>query len=264
MVKTNKKTIAPDERLRQFTRRIEESGHGRFRSYDTFRWLLVANLARFSVPLAETVPDDAAPLVEDLVNAFHELVGDHPPFTDLLGPVYMELAAHGSKSILGQYFSPQTISAFMGEVLVADNDPPKDRLITACDPTAGSGVMMLSWCQTMLRHHGKNALRDCSVTCVDIDLYCAYMCAVQFLMAVHTHGLTLGEILVVHGNSLLPADIYRVVVHATRADLPHELIAPADHPVRWEAIRRAAVQSNIGGQLSLFAPESDGQEPEAA
>jgi hypothetical protein len=145
MVKTNKKTIAPDERLRQFTRRIEESGHGRFRSYDTFRWLLVASLARFSVPLAETVPDDAAPLVEDLVNAFHELVGDHPPFTDLLGPVYMELAAHGSKSILSQYFSPQTISAFMGEVLVADNDPPKDHLITACDPPAGSGVMMLAF-----------------------------------------------------------------------------------------------------------------------
>ncbi len=123
--------------------------------------------------------------------------------------------------------------------MLGDKPAADDSLLRACDPASGSGVMMLSFCMSMLKNHGPDSLSRVSITCVDIDAYCANMCAVQFLINLHVHHLSLGELVEFHGNSLAPHDDIKVVVHATHENIPTEEVAPAKHPARLDAIQKS-------------------------
>jgi len=116
--------------------------------------------------------------------------------------------------------------------------------------------MMLSLCRAMYEQSGENGLRQLSVTCVDLDGYCARMSGVQLLCNLYVHDLALGEVIVLRGNSLFPDSGMEVIVHANAKTFPAEELAPALHPKRLDAIRQAAVSSGVGTQLPIF-PDTD-------
>lgn len=261
MAKKETTSLNLDARQKKLCQTILGAAGGRYYSYDAFRWMLDATLGRFGLPMRENIPSEAKPLIEDVMQTYRTLASDSEPFKDILGPIYMELATHGGKSVLGQYFSPQPIARMMAEMLLGDDPSQSKQLVTACDPACGSGVMMLSWCQAALNRYGSEALRRCSVTGVDIDAYCARMCAVQFLMNCHVHGLGIGEILVVRGNSLAPfGSDYQVIVHATAKGLHPDEIANPAHPRRLRAIQAAAKNVGVGQQQDMFGNDQDFKE----
>lgn len=258
MGSTRSDTPYGEKALSAFVSHIERYGSGRFRSHDTLRWFLATALARFGLKTSETPPADTQGDFLSLTDEYLALVRGAAPFTDILGPAYMLLASHGGRSILGQYFTPQSVADAMALMTLGDSPAPEEdgRLITVCDPTAGSGVMCLSMCRAVLRQGDPSALARYSVTLIDLDLYCAHMAAVQFLCNLAAHGLTLGEVVVYHGNSLLPEDGLRVVVHAT-AQAHSNTVLPAAAPLRCTMIRDAATAAGVG-QLPLFGTDADG------
>lgn len=255
--------ITLEKKIQNLCAIMQESGDGRYRPFDIFRWTMAELLGRFGLPVRDKAEERALDVVNRVVESYLTLVEEESPFTDILGPLYMELASHGGKEILGQFFTPQNISYFMALMMLGAKPDAEGPLLRACDPASGSGVMMLSFCMSMLKTYGPESLKRVSVTCVDIDAYCAEMSAIQFLINLHVHHLSLGELVVFHGNSLAPHDVLRVVIHATHDNVPPQEVAPAKHPARLSAIQKAA-ESQIGQQMAFFEDSTDEVKKEVA
>lgn len=219
------------------------------RQAEMLRWMLSMGLELAGLKQSECIPDKAIPRVEQALRVYEEAVLQAEPFTDILGPVYMDLASRWGKSVLGQFFTPQSIAVMMASMTLGEDDP-ETRLVTVCDPTCGSGVMMLSMAQVILRSLGPERLRRYSFTGIDLDPVCAHMMALQFLANCAVHKLDLGELVVHCGNSLWPERKMELVVHATSPHIPVEALPPALHPQRVRAIQHAAAsQSPLFNEL---------------
>ena len=218
------------------------SDYYRHRPSEYFTWMLESILRQVGLTIEGEPPEDARELVDKLVEAYEAEVAAAEPFTDILGPTYMEVASHGHQQVMGQYFTPFTITRMMAEMTIdgAPLEKPGGGLWRTCDPCSGSGAMMLAAAQSVLRRHGKVGLEHWSFTFVDLDRLCSLMSAVQFLANCLVHEFTLGEVLVLNGNSLLPWEGLTTVLHMSRADVA---VAPAQHPARLEAIQAAAEQN---------------------
>lgn len=153
----------------------------------------------------------------------------------------MNLASHGSRDMLGQYFTPSHIATMMAKMSMMDTRPGRHngKLWRALDPTCGSGVMMLCAAQHVFTTLGRGELKNWSFTGVDLDAVCARMFAVQFFANVAIHGIEIGEVLCLQGNALATSDEWRTVLHMTHA---------AQEPTRVAAI---AAQINRAGTASL-------------
>lgn len=103
-------------------------------------------------------------------------------FSDLLGPVYMELASRWKQSGLGQYFTPWEVCLAMAIVTIADAAPTAEQPLTVNEPCVGSGAMLLACREAVARHCGREALRHLHVSGQDIDQVCVDMAEVQLLM----------------------------------------------------------------------------------
>lgn len=67
------------------------------------------------------------------------------PFTDILGPFYLECASHSSKQARGEFFTPPEISKIMARMLFdADSIKAAGKPITLNEPACGSGGMVLA------------------------------------------------------------------------------------------------------------------------
>ena len=110
---------------------------------------------------------------------FAELLmrGDNQDYYDILGPVYMGLA--GSDKRMGQYFTPWPIAYLMAQMNFTGAELSKDSLTTVCEPSCGSGIMVLATCKTVAENYGPEALQRVHFTLVDLDYICAYMSALQ-------------------------------------------------------------------------------------
>lgn len=209
-------------------------------------WSLEGFLGSLGVkPEGATLPDDAGRrAVSQVLECYGQALDDLPPFTDIWGPVYMEAASRGHKSCLGQFFTPQVVARAMAAMTGFGLAPPREsgRLLTTCDPASGSGVMMLSAAQEILASQGKDALLNWSFTCCDLDYICSLMSAVQMLANCGAHDLSLGEVVVYNGNSLLPLSSLRLIVHASAPGTP---VVPAMAPERLEALQAAASSQNL-------------------
>jgi type I restriction-modification system DNA methylase subunit len=161
----------------------------------------------------------------------------------------MDLASHGNRKYLGQFFTPWPIATLMSAMTMDDHPP--DKLIRICEPACGSGVMMLAFVNRALQQWGRDALQRLSVTCCDLDSYCARITAVQLVANCNLHNIQLAEILVLHGNSLLPWEKMDTVIHATSPSCQDVL--PAQAPARLQALADAAQASpDAMQQLELF------------
>jgi len=220
----------------------------RHRPDEMLRFFLSKIMSDWGLPEWVSVPESARPLMEKAIAAYAQAVRVSAPFSDILGPLYMELASHGGRQALGQFFTPWPVAQMMS-ALTLGMTPEKegDGLLRTIDPACGSGVMMLSAANFILCRDGPDALRRWSFSGVDLDPFCARMMAVQFIAACAEHKVHVGELVVLRGNSLMSdMDGLEVIVHASA---PAVEVAHAKHPARLAAIKEVAETA----QLDLFA-----------
>lgn len=212
-------------------RLLEHSCHGRFRPAEMLRFLLNDMMAAFGVQDTELVPDEAKETISTATALYRRCVAENEPFTDILGPIYMDLGSHGGRAVLGQFFTPQSIA----DMMAAMTAPAPKRgnavgLTRVLEPTCGSGVMVMSTMRVIGRQHGWEALRQYSFTLIDLDYYCARMAAVQILANLAVFNLALGEIVVYQGDTIrlgTDSNSMRLLVHGVAKPEP----VPAPTPV---------------------------------
>jgi hypothetical protein len=206
-------------------------------------WLACDILADLGVRHKEPPPADVRPWLRATAAAYARAVTDFP-FSDILGLAYQELASHGRRGALGQFFTPAGICELMSSILATGDEHAEARpgggLWRACEPACGSGALILGLLEQLVQQHGAQALQHWSVTAIDLDPLCAHMCAAQLLANLFVHRRSLGELVVYQGNALGPADGLSVVVHLTVKDLSPHLVLPPLHPSRLAALRDAA------------------------
>ena len=89
------------------------------------------------------------------------------PFTDILGPYYLEIGSKFSRELRGEFYSPKAIGDMMAQVLIdVDAVIEKGRPISVSDPASGSGGMILSLAERFSKATAVDLLR---VTCQDIS-----------------------------------------------------------------------------------------------
>lgn len=228
----------------------------RHRPDELLAFLVDDVLAGFGRPPDSPPPKEALTTIREMGKRYAECVIATAPFEDVLGTLYMELASTSGKRWLGQYFTPQPVADMMALMLLGNEDhaPREDgSLWKTCDPCCGSGVMLLAMARAIANNGGGAGLRNCSFTGVDIDSLVARIAAVQMMANALIHQVQLGELLVLHGNSLTAQEM-KVVIHATRRDLDSSKVAPAICEPRMQAIREAARASGV--QLGLFEEET--------
>lgn len=218
---------------------------------EMLRWMLSSTLNLWGLGEMAAVPENMQGQIKEAIEAYAEAGATGEPFEDILGPTYMALASNGKKSGLGQFFTPFPIASLMAQMVAHDTPAlPADRLITACDPCSGSGVMMLALCNHICTG-GASELRRWSVTCCDLDAICAQMSAVQLMANCILHQVELGEIVVFRGNSLKPWDSMEVIVHASAPGLSAP--SPALEPARLASLAGAArCHPDAREQMALF------------
>lgn len=97
---------------------------------------------------------------------------------DILGPLYMELEIANRDA--GQFFPPPELSELMARMTFT---PKLDKLetqpfLTAAEPAAGAGGMILALVKVMLQA-GHNPAENLWVQAIDVDRMAALMCYIQ-------------------------------------------------------------------------------------
>lgn len=236
-----------------------------FQPSELLRWLAADILAGFGIPPLQPPPQETWGWLREVSGAYAGAVGENP-FADVLGIAYQMLGSNGHRSALGQFFTPGQLCTFMAKLQGVDK--PRARasdldLLRMCEPSCGSGALVLAFMQQIVERDGRQGLRAWSITGIDLDPLCAQLCAVQVLSNLYVQRLELGELVIYRGNSLGRADELAVVVHTTVRDLTHDIVIPAMHPSRLAALRAAATASRPGhgGETRSEVPEASGLAP---
>ena len=109
----------------------------------------------------------------DLIQAFPEMLSlliranIEKPYTDILGEVYMNIAAKSKSKHFGQFFTPEHICHFMAQISM---DETITNGKTILDPACGSGRMLLSGAKLNHTNYFFGA---------DLDPICAKMTALN-------------------------------------------------------------------------------------
>jgi len=219
-------------------------------TYDQFNWLLEDVLGSMGRPITSPPPEEARDHIFRMAGMYAEAVIASPPFMDVLGPLYMEIGSHGMRKQMAQFFTPWHIASLMSRITLGTDHQQisDDELVRVGEPCAGSGVMLLACCDSVLTQFGPEALRRYSLTAIDLDRTCTLMTATQLLANCAIHDVAIGEVLVYHGNSLAVEE-YEVIVHASDANAPPATKIPARDPGRLAAAKDLAKQNP---QLALF------------
>lgn len=185
-----------------------------YRPEQMLRFFLSEIMDTWGLEPWERAPEPMRDQVWQAIGVYGTLVTRLAPFDDILGPVYMELASRGAKKPLGQFFTPFNIAKAMAMINIGPR-PEEGQVIRSSDPTCGSGAMLLAFAQAALEDWGEDGLRQLALLGIDLDLYCAQMCAVQLVANCNLHQLRLSEVRVLQGNSLGPWEKLKTVLHAT-------------------------------------------------
>lgn len=186
------------------------------------------------------------PTTAACLEAYAKAVEKNDPFTDILGVCYMELAGTWKQSSLGQFFTPQNVAVMMAS-MCGVTAVSQERLTRVMDPACGSGCMLLSYMQVVHKMGQPGELKEFLFAGVDLDPVCADMTAVQILANCNLHQLEVGELIVVCGNSLMPWEAWRPVVHAMAKG--NTATVNPNGEAFWKAISESAAKQD---QLKLF------------
>lgn len=117
----------------------------------------------------------------------------HSDPKDILGEVYTRLKL--SNEWNGQFFTPDSISRFMAEILqIPENIPDEKGYVTINEPTCGSGTMICGAVWAMQKN-GFDYQRKSLFVAQDIDIRCVWMTYIQCC-------LYRIPVVVIHGNTL--------------------------------------------------------------
>lgn len=117
----------------------------------------------------------------------------HSDPKDILGEVYTRLRL--SNEWNGQFFTPDSISRFMAEILQIPEDIPEGRVyVTINEPACGSGTMIYGAVWAMQKN-GFDYQRKSLFVAQDIDIRCVWMTYIQCC-------LYRIPVVVIHGNTL--------------------------------------------------------------
>lgn len=219
-----------------------------------FDWLLDDCLASFDrkIPKDSLPPEEIRGGMIELSGAYAETVIHEPPFTDILGRAYMEIASRWKCKGMGQYFTPQPVAIMMAGLTLGKI--PHDRLTTILEPCVGSGVMALAVIQKVAEQDIKRV--EClSITGIDLDYSCARMFPLQVLANGLVHGIEVGQLLALQGNTLGDPKDWRVIIEGV-----HRRWYGLPTTPRVETLKQTVVHSvadkqpspAIGEQLGLF------------
>lgn len=222
------------------------SDHSRYPS-DWFRAMLSAFKQMTGIePTAGEDDLSRHPTTAKCLEAYAQALAKNEPFTDILGPAYMELGSKWKQTSLGQFFTPQNIAVMMASMCGNATVVPGG-LTRVLDPACGSGCMLLSY-MTVIHQMGRaGELSEFMFVGVDIDPVCADMTAVQVIANCNMHQLEVGELIVVRGDSLQPWQAWQKVVHATAKG--RDVTADPNAPAFREAVTQSATAQD---QMSLF------------
>ncbi|MFD0894736.1 SAM-dependent DNA methyltransferase [Luteolibacter ambystomatis] len=119
--------------------------------------------------------------LSDLSLAFAKLVQEmeQHPFTDLLGPFYLECAAHSSKQARGEFYTPPEISQLIARMTVDVEEVKRKGVpISVNEPACGSGGMALALAQ-LFAPDSVDLLR---ITAQDINPVATDMCYINLTL----------------------------------------------------------------------------------
>ena len=106
-------------------------------------------------------------------NMFCMLGNESENFNDALGDIFMDYISYGNN---GQFFTPNPITDFMAQILGVGEVGVHE---TICDPSCGSGRMLLSAAKSCVKTNG--GLRPFCYG-ADIDLTCVKMTTINMLL----------------------------------------------------------------------------------
>jgi len=119
--------------------------------------------------------------LEELSKALALLINEmeSKPFTDILGPYYLDIASHSSKQSRGEFYTPPEISKLMAKITVdAKSVIEKGKPITVNEPACGAGGMMLALAEEFAPSH-VDLLR---ITAQDLNPVGVDMCYINMTM----------------------------------------------------------------------------------
>lgn len=146
-------------------------------------------VGRYSAAELDQFPVMFAALVEQAEAAMHM---DGP--RDILGELFHALELHNKYH--GQFFTPQTMADCMAQISITPDHAALEKkgYITMCEPTCGSGVMVLAAAKVMMKA-GLNHSTQIVALASDLDFKCTCMAYVQLSLygipAVVEHANTL-------------------------------------------------------------------------
>ena len=126
-----------------------------------------------------------------LVQAADQAMATEGP-KDILGAVFHDLELHNKYK--GQFFTPQSIADMTAQISGVQEPPEGKNYIMLCEPTCGSGVMVISAAKVLLKEKKSPAANMVALAC-DLDFKCTCMAYIQLSLygipAVVEHANTL-------------------------------------------------------------------------
>ncbi|HEU0079720.1 MAG TPA: N-6 DNA methylase [Longimicrobiaceae bacterium] len=184
----------------------------------------------FTLPAEDT---NEGLLTREALAAYRVAVTREAPFQDILGPVHQaQLTGQKQKQRTGQFFTPWPLARMMAKIHLTGwtpgpaGSPGSGRFLwTVNEPALGCGGMLLAFCAEVLAAHGPEGLNWWSCSGVDVDREVTLAAAAQFCMNMELHKLQLGELVIVHGNTL-SCESFGFYLHLAYPGLPAQLLTP--------------------------------------
>ena len=199
------KYIKPDDRMREIIKDFQTIGYKHdistaFTDYITLASCAISNSVdklhydereKLYGRTIKKYTEEERKLIKEIHNKIIGVMGECLYQKDVLGELFHKLNL--SNSWNGQFFTPFHIAEFMAMVTVGNlSDEMKDKgYATICEPTCGSGVMIIAAANAV--YNAKlNPSENICVLAVDNDIRCAMMVYIQLsylgIPAVVVHG----------------------------------------------------------------------------
>ena len=142
------------------------------------------------------------PEMERLYNRLFGILrhaAEEAPFSDVLGPVHMEIVSHSIQGARGMFFTPESVSRIIASMTLEEEEVRKavseKGHITIGDPCSGGGALPLASAWVISRYG--IPLEKLHVDCTDIDVHCCYCTYIQLFLngipAIVRNGNTLSQ-----------------------------------------------------------------------
>ncbi|OLV20159.1 hypothetical protein BOO71_0000505 [Deinococcus marmoris] len=132
----------------------------RVRVSEAYRRLVQAGAAALTLSQQEETYLDAVRGLDEhdlgvIVRAFHQLITDMDdrPYTDLLGPVYMEIGHRLDRAAGAEFYTPRSICRLMAQMTLSADLTPGE-VLHCNEPACGTGGMILAFTEVLIERGG--------------------------------------------------------------------------------------------------------------